>query len=186
MCIFVPTTVVTASYRSTARDFSFHFNLNRMQNKLSNQITAESLQQVMNAATAVEAALPFLISLTPAERAAGLRLGDKSYALVEKVRTYMLQQPTLTPNYIDQAEFEKDFALFTDLINIQRRFQPLMDKINDTLAEAGMESVGTALSYYHYLKGAAKQGVPGAEAIYSDLKPRFTSGGRPAKTPEGE
>jgi len=53
----------------------------------------------------------------------------------------------------------------------------LYNGLDDTTMEAGAESYVNALSYYNSVKQAAKMNIPGAKAIYDDLKKRFAGNG---------
>lgn len=44
---------------------------------------------------------------------------------------------------------------------------------NDTIMMAGSEAYIAALMYYNSIKRVAAENVPGAKAIYDDLKVRF-------------
>ncbi|WP_461631105.1 hypothetical protein [Labilibaculum euxinus] len=47
--------------------------------------------------------------------------------------------------------------------------------LNDTAALSDSEAYMAMLSYYNFLKQAAKDAVPGAKPIYDNLKHHFTS-----------
>ena len=74
--------------------------------------------------------------------------------------------------------------LYQQLIPIYRLILPLENKLNDTTMEAGAESYITSLSYYNSVKLAAKSDVPGAKAIYEDLKKRFAKEKASVPAPE--
>jgi hypothetical protein len=50
--------------------------------------------------------------------------------------------------------------------------------VEDTIMVAGSEAYHAALAVYHNVQTAAKQDIPGAKAIYEDLKNRFPGGKR--------
>jgi hypothetical protein len=50
---------------------------------------------------------------------------------------------------------------------------------------AGSEAYQAALMFYKSVKMAAAQDIPGAKAVYEELKTRFPQTGRP-KRPEAE
>jgi hypothetical protein len=51
---------------------------------------------------------------------------------------------------------------------------------------AGSEAFHAALSFYHSAQSAAQGDIPGARAIFEDLKIRFPSGKRRGGTAEAE
>jgi hypothetical protein len=48
--------------------------------------------------------------------------------------------------------------------------------VEDTIMVAGSEAYYAALAVYHNVQAAAKQDIPGAKAIYEDLRPHFPGG----------
>jgi len=142
-------------------------------NLVSAALTAEDKTAIMGAVQTVAAKLPFLISLTDDQRRGGMKLGDKTVGFVDKVMSYSQTNPTFVPAYLDLTEFTKDYQLTRDLMEILRVLRPLEQSIEDTTTESGVEALGAAMVFYNSVKGAAKQGVPGAKAIYDDLQKRF-------------
>jgi hypothetical protein len=53
---------------------------------------------------------PYTIAFTPHERQTMPKMGDKSLAFVEKTHDYAVDNPTLTPSYLDMASFDVVFA----------------------------------------------------------------------------
>ncbi len=74
------------------------------QNLLSLNFTDEQLLAVDNALTALEAALPGLISLTADQRKGLARMGPKSEAFCRQTLTVLAQNPQVIPPSIDLAE----------------------------------------------------------------------------------
>ena len=50
---------------------------------------------------------------------------------------------------------------------------PTIDRLDDTMTLSGSEAYGAVLTFYNYIKGAAKSNVPGAQTIFDDLSTRF-------------
>jgi hypothetical protein len=72
--------------------------------------------QVYDQIEAVKTALaPYTFALTPQERHAILKMGDKSLAFVEKTRDYASDNPNLVPSCLDIDGFDKDFSDARDL-----------------------------------------------------------------------
>jgi hypothetical protein len=55
----------------------------------------------------------------------------------------------------------------------------LEEAIDDTEMIAGSEAYQAALVFYKSVKMAAEQDIPGAKAVYEELKTRFPQTGRP-------
>jgi hypothetical protein len=58
----------------------------------------------------------------------------------------------------------------------------LEEAIEDTVMTAGSEAYHAAFAFYHNIQAAAKDDVPGAKAIFADLKTRFPGGKRGGTT----
>jgi hypothetical protein len=56
----------------------------------------------------------------------------------------------------------------------------LEEGISNTQMTAGSEAYQAALTFYNSVKVAALQGIPGAQAVYEELKRRFPGSKRPA------
>ncbi|MDR1326361.1 MAG: hypothetical protein LBK00_10040 [Treponema sp.] len=126
---------------------------------------------------AVKTALaPYTFALTPQERHAILKMGDKSLAFVEKTRDYAHDNPALVPSYLDIDDFDKGFSDARDLWRLHTAIRQLEEAISDTVMLAGSEAYHAALVVYHNVQAAAKQDIPGAKAVYENLKPHFPSG----------
>ena len=152
-------------------------------NMISASITAADVAAAKQRLLDLIAQFPFLISLTPAQRIGGLKLGDKTVSFVDKIIAYSNANPDFVPPYLDMAEFAKDYQLMKDLLEILRILRPFARDMEDTTTEARVEALSAAMVLYNSVKGAAKQGVPGAKAIYEDLQQRFPGAGGSNYTP---
>lgn len=128
---------------------------------------------------------PYLQGLTSEERETLFKMGDKTVATVQKVKSYMETNPEFIPNYMDQAEFLKDEAVVTSLNPLGNLANQLTSDIEDTVMLAGSEAIKSALFYYGSTKEAASKGVATAKPIYDDLSQRFVRKGF-KKTPKTE
>ncbi|MDR2743441.1 MAG: hypothetical protein LBB98_15020 [Treponema sp.] len=124
-------------------------------------------------AAVIQALAPHTIALTPQERRAILKMGDKSLAFVEKAHDYAADNPALVPSYLDMAAFDVDFADAHGLWGLLTLIRQLEEAVEDTVMAAGSEAFHAALAFYHNAQAAAKDDIPGAKAICEDLKARF-------------
>jgi hypothetical protein len=130
---------------------------------------------------------PYLLALTPAERRELPKMGEKTIAFVEKAYDFALQNPALVPPYLDVAAFGADFADAHGLWTLLNTVQQLEEAVDDTEMTAGSEAYQAALVFYKSVKMAAAQDVPGAKAVYEELKTRFPQrGGRREAGGSGE
>ncbi|PIY04611.1 MAG: hypothetical protein COZ21_06175 [Bacteroidetes bacterium CG_4_10_14_3_um_filter_31_20] len=143
------------------------------QNLVSASLPPADKTAVQTSIQAIATKLPFLISLTNDERKGGIKLGDKTVAFIAKAIGYAQSNPTLVPGYTNLIEIQKDYSLQKDLIDIQQWMAGLLQKIEDTQQEAGVEALTGVLAFYQAVRVASEKDVPGARAIYEDLKQRF-------------
>jgi hypothetical protein len=143
------------------------------QNLVSAALPPADKTAVQTSIQAITTKLPFLISLTNDERKGGMKLGDKSVAFIAKAISYAQANPALVPGYVNLVEIQKDYNLQKDLIDIQQWMTSLLQKIDDTQQEAGVEAFNGILAFYQAVRVAAEKDVPGARAIYEDLNQRF-------------
>lgn len=154
-------------------------NENEMTNKITATVTPAQLEEFKQEIQKIKAKYPWLISLTPEERAGGSHLGEKSYPFVGKVMEYVDSHPQFAPSDLDQVEMKSDFKLWSDINTMVRSTSILWDTLNDSASQAGYEAMEGALAYYNAVREAAKRNAPGAQTIYDELKTRFA--GRPTK-----
>jgi hypothetical protein len=142
-------------------------------NQLSATLSVPDLEAITQAVEAIQARLPFLVNLTPEERQAYARLGDRSLAFVEKALAYARENPGLVPPYLNVAEFERDMALIGQLQSIARPLRSLVEALEDTLMLGGSESYSAALTFYASVRTAQRLNVAGTKTIYEALRARF-------------
>ena len=154
-----------------------------MDNQHNTAIPAEVLEKIQEQINALAKLLkPYLFNLTPEERHANLKLGDKNLAFGTKAYEYAAAHPQFCPSYLDMESFRTDMADVNNLRIVEISLQQLVDGVDDTVMIAGGEAYNQALVFYQAVKQAAKQDIPGAKAIYNELQSHFPS--RPTKKKE--
>jgi hypothetical protein len=129
---------------------------------------------------------PYLLALTPAERQGMPKMGEKTISFVEKAHDFALQNPNLVPPYLEMTAFGTDFADAHGLWTLHNMVLQLEEGISDTEMTAGSEAYQAALVFYKSVKMAAAQDIPGAKAVYEELKTRFPGGRRKGGETETE
>jgi hypothetical protein len=122
---------------------------------------------------------PYLIGLTEKERQDLFKMGNKTVATVQKVKSYTDTNPEFVPTYMQTAEFDKDVAVVTQLTPMQNVAFQLASDLDDTRMLSGSEALAEALIYYGSVREAANRGIPQAKPIYADLKERFSQRNKP-------
>jgi hypothetical protein len=121
---------------------------------------------------------PYMLALTPAERQGLPKMGEKTIGFVEKAFDFARQNPNLVPPYLEVDAFGADFADAHGLWTLLNSIRQLEEGVDDTEMTAGSEAYQAALAFYHSVKAAAAQDIPGAKAVYEELKTRFPQTGR--------
>lgn len=153
-----------------------------MENTVNFNIPDEVIAEVSEGlAIIVERLQPYLIALTPQQRHDIPKMNDGTFPFVEKSLAYAQSSPQFAPPYMDVEALFMDMKVHGQLTPLLRTVTQLFNGLDDTTMEAGAQSFVNALSYYNSVKLAAKSNVPGAKAIYEDLKKRFE---RKSKKPE--
>lgn len=144
------------------------------QNQISTTIPQAVIEKVLKALQESKAALaPYLHSLTDVEKRSLFKMGDKTIATVQKVKTYVETNPEFVPAYMDKAEFLKDEAVAAQLSPVVNLAEQLVADLQDTITLAGSEALLAAMLYYGQIKEAHKNGIPTSKPIYDDLSKRF-------------
>jgi hypothetical protein len=144
------------------------------ENKISIIIPPEVYTQAVQKLTELQTLLqPYLIALTPEDRRALPKMGDKTLAFVSKSLDYAEINANLLPAFMDLAEWQKDNTANTQTNALYRLAQQLTSNLDDTAMLSGSESYTASLGFYNNVKQAAKMNVPGAKAVWDDLSQRF-------------
>ena len=149
-------------------------------NRISATLSDADITEIEGHLDAIRAKMPFLITLTAQERREKAKLGEKSMGFEEKCETYMQSHPQFMPGFVALEDVSKDRALRTQLLHLSAQHQALFAAIQDTLMLTGSDLWSSDLAYYKSVQEAARRGLPGAEAIYNDLKSRFPGTTHPA------
>lgn len=143
-------------------------------NRISLTFTDDEKKQINDAITVLLNLLaPKLIALDKEDKKRLAKLSDDGIPFAEKVMHYSVSNPEFIPAYTSAAEFDKDFTGFTVLREFVRPLMQLVSNLEDTWTLCGSEADEFARLYYAMVAQGAKMGVPGAQTIYDDLKPRY-------------
>jgi hypothetical protein len=144
----------------------------------NNQISLEIPQNILDEVTqklqeCKTLLSPYLQGLSVEDRQNLYKMGDKTIATVQKVKSYLDTNPEFAPSYMDKAEFLKDEAVVTALNPLKNLTSQLTSDLDDTIMLAGSEALTASLFYYGTAKEASDKGIATAKPIYEDLRQRF-------------
>jgi hypothetical protein len=153
-------------------------------NRVSATLSAEDRTAVLSAIDTIKQKLPFLVDLSPEDRRALPKAGDKSRAFVSAALTLATQNPDVLPRKFDLQEFQKDVALLESLAPVAAAVQQLSERIEDTLTAVGSDAYTAALLVYHSARMAGRG--EGLDRQLDGLAARFARKARvtPAATPQ--
>jgi hypothetical protein len=152
-----------------------------MKNIHDKSIPKNLIEQALSKINEADALLDdYLDSLTPEDRQAFFKMGDKSYAFVEKTVELAAINPKFAPSYFKLDELKIDLEDAVNLRTLINRLQQLSRKLEDTAMLAGSEAIAQSLSYYNSVKQATRDNVSEARPLFEELKKRFVFG-RPQK-----
>ncbi|MBD2519154.1 hypothetical protein H6G93_30180 [Nostoc sp. FACHB-973] len=126
---------------------------------------------VLQAISTIKEKLPFLVDLSPDDRMALPKMGDKSRAFVSKALEVAAQNPEFLPRSFDLDEMRKDVQLFEALYPVLLSLTQLQELVDDTSLAVGSEAYAAALQVYNYAK-ASGQGA-GLDAVVLEMGQRF-------------
>jgi len=150
---------------------------------ISAQLTAADIQAIKDAAAAIRAKLPFLITLTTEERKRIFKTGPDSVSFVQNSLQAAKNNPTIVPGSFDSAGFESDTNLFAALTEVNTVVAQLASQIDDTRLAVGGEAMQAATAVYNYVKAAAKT-TPGLKPVADQLGERFQRTQKPPAPPK--
>ena len=145
-----------------------------VENRISIEIPTETLTLAAGLVTQLDRLLqPYVIALSGDEIQSLFKMSDKSISFVGKCIFYAKNNASYLPGFVNMPELEKDYKAVEDLFTILRPLNELVKSISDTAILAGSEAIASSVSIYNTVKQAEKMNVPGAKAVYDDLKKRF-------------
>lgn len=132
------------------------------------QVTPADVQAIKDALALVQQKLPFLITLTDAERKALRKTGPERLSFVENSAQVAANNPDILPASFNAAAFQFGVALFTVLTDINTVAAQLASKIDDTRMDVGVQVLDGASDVYGYVQAAAKK-TPGLKPAAQQL-----------------
>ena len=125
------------------------------QNLVSLRITQEQVEQALAGLAQIEAALPGLISLDPADRKSLAHMGPKSEVFARQAMRVLVQNPRIVPPSLDVNGALQDLDAFDKLRPVREVLQRLMTRLDDTVEALGSDAMEAALEGYNQIKLAS-------------------------------
>jgi len=150
-------------------------------NRVSATFGEADRQAVLAAIETIRQKMPFLLALTPEQRRALPKMGDRSRAFVSKALNVARLNSDYLPRSFSVEEMERDVALAEALEPIMASLTHLQEQVLDTYTEVGSEAYTAALVVYQSARNGG--GGEALEALLDDMGQRFARKSRGARTP---
>ena len=143
------------------------------QNLITFAPSAADLAAIDAAIKTMEDRLVSLIDLSPEERGALVKMGDKSEAFCRKAVEVLAANPTVLPANFNVAEMRRDLAGFDTLRTRLTRLERILEKMRDSQLALGSDLMTASLEGYALLKVSGKGEA--LDTARKALSVRFTS-----------
>jgi hypothetical protein len=133
-----------------------------------------AVTELVNEAIALFA--EFGSTFTPADRERLIGAGIKNFGFIQTAYAHAAANSAFVPPYLDMAEFSEAVRN----VEAKRVLAALLDQFSKTVSDSMLadndSAFHDALDFYHSVRQAAKNRVPGAEVEFNVLKPYFKRG----------
>ncbi|MBC7798800.1 MAG: hypothetical protein H7Z37_18175 [Pyrinomonadaceae bacterium] len=145
-----------------------------MENRIDAALSVADRDAVLQAFRTIREKLPFLIDLTVDERRALPKMGDKSYAFVQKAAELAVTDDSFLPRSFDVSEMRRDVELLAMMLPITQAVTQLNELIDDTYTQIGSEAYSAALVVYQSAKAnGGKSNGAALDDLVDGLAKRF-------------
>ena len=151
------------------------------QNLMSLALSADDLEAIDAALSALEARLTGLVALQPDDRRGLTKMGDKSEAFCRQTLTVLAQNPQVIPPSFDLVEARADLAAVDVLRPRLARLRRLTERAEDSEMALGSDVMIASLEGYALLKVSGRN--QGLEGLRQSLSARFGKTVRRAEPP---
>jgi hypothetical protein len=146
-------------------------------------LSAADVQAIKDAFALILSKLPFLVTLTPAERQSVFKTGPDSLSFIQNALTAAQDNPAILPASFNVEEFKNDVVLFAQLTEFATLAASLDSQVDDTRLAVGGEAMQQGSQVYAYVKTAART-TPGFKPVAEQLGQRFRRTGKSKKPPQ--
>jgi len=139
-------------------------------NLISAELSPEKAQDLIARLRAIQAELPFLISLTKEERKRLAKPSDEAFTASASVVQIAQSFPDhFPPSILDAAELHRDHELAQQLADVHDAARALARGLEDTLLAARSDTYRVALQGYAIIKTIENK-LPGVAALIQGLR----------------
>ena len=153
-----------------------------MENRISAEVSPETVVDVNKAIDGVKTALPFLKDVSKTQLEGLLVVNDRRKPFVEKALFYAGENPKIDPGSGLLEEAVKDFDLFNILNGFEKKLISLLEMVTDTKRLAGADAYEVSRFIYRKAKMELDMGEPGLQDVVDELGKLFQQGETPDPT----
>jgi hypothetical protein len=144
--------------------------MSKMDNLVSAEIDAETVQRLVEQIRVIQSQLEFLVRMTNEERHRLARPGQEILEALPKLADAAVEHPKHFPAEIfDVAELRRDLALTAALAPLHTAAKELADDLSDTRMAAESDAYRTGLSGWVLAKVAVRQ-VPELGEVIEQMR----------------
>lgn len=146
--------------------------------------TAAQLAAINAAITALETNAPFRVNIPADEKSDEQAMNVKRLPYVQNVINNMAPaNPGMQPGFMPIADATNDLNLYMQFLPIIGRLQSVLESYMDTQWLGGVEAYAYFREFYAVVERAKNNNVPGADALFNDLKRLYEEQGGGVPTP---
>ena len=119
------------------------------------------------------------VNISPEQRQQYGSIANQNKLVVDKAKNYMEQHPNWIPNFIDKAEFDKDYNARMQIEQRTQRLHNLAQQLTDTKTLLDHDNYTNSLSFYRMMRYLAGENEAGAKTVFQDMRTLFD---RPSRT----
>ena len=132
------------------------------------------LQEILAlVADAEELFTPYETALTPVERRRLNSMREKRFGFLMNMYGITQLNPSLMPSYMTAAGYAADVEDYEHKRALYQALQEFTALVYNSMLTSSNVAYTAAVGYYNFIKEAARQHVPGADAIYNQMKHFF-------------
>ena len=148
---------------------------------IQNKLTDTDKTRIDELLTELETLLaPKLVGLSPEDRQKYGSVHEQNKLFVNKVHSFVVNQPLHNPTEVDWDEFKADFEARSFLESRASRLTSLAYQMGSTKMLHDYDNYQDGRAYYSYIGYRAERNIPGAVEIYNALKQFFQKNRNPS------
>ena len=150
-------------------------------NNLDVTLTTEQTAAVTASIASLYTAMPFLVSMSTADRRRLPKLGDKSESFLRQAHQIVRDHGDVLPTGLSLEAMDRDAAIRDLLLPVHQQLSQILSLVDDTIMAAGCDLMKASLIVYRALQSHGEEA--GLRLVRDELGRRFA---KTSSTPEEE